>query len=165
MSLIIPNTAGGRAAVAAKNSPKNTRVYLNKAQQDDLLMEIARAPDTRKALLRALKPALDGFEAFHNKVVVATYIAPEITAGGVYLTAETVKEDRYQGKVGVVVARGPLAFRDDNIAKFGGADIAIGDFVMYRPSDGIEFFMYGIPCRWMDDAKLLGKLTDPQSVY
>jgi co-chaperonin GroES (HSP10) len=164
MSLIVPNTASGRAAVANKTST-NTRVYLNKAQQDELLMEIARAPDTRKALLKVIRPAISGMVAFHNKILVATYIAPELTAGGVYLTAQTVKEDRFQGKVGVVAAKGPLAFKDDHIAKFGGADIQVGDFCMYRPSDGIEFFLYGIPCRWLDDARILCKLEDPQSVY
>lgn len=140
------------------------RPFLNKAQRDELYLEIARSPDTKKALLFRLGD-LSGLVAAGNKLLVATYIAPEMTMGGIILPTRTLEEDRFQGIVGLVVKKGPLAYVDDNIAQFKGFNVDIGEYAVYRPSDGIETFVRGVPCRWIEDTKILGKTDDPLMVF
>src|SRR5436853_7596118 len=106
------------------------------------LRDIAQAAqhDPYAALMNALPAAAQQYEVFHNRVLVATYIAPERTKGGIIRVDRTLAEDRFQGKVGLVIKCGPLAFVDDKVAKFGGATVKPGDWVTFRPSDGTEIF-------------------------
>lgn len=137
------------------------------------LREIAQAAmiDPEQALLDSLPAGLKHFEVFHNRVLVATYVRPETTKGNIILPDRTLAEDRFQGKIGLVIKLGPLAFKDDNIAKFGGITVAVGDWVMYRPSDGWEMFFVdengrdGTPCRLIEDSNILGRTADPALIY
>jgi len=76
----------------------------------------------------------------HSQVLCMTYVQPDVTEGGIYLPDDAIQEDRFQGKIALVVAMGPGAFKDDKIAQFHGAKIEVGDWVLVRPSDG------AIPC-------------------
>lgn len=144
------------------------------------LREVAAAAvyDPKQALLDSLERRHLNIEVFHNKVLVATYIAPPIMmrdAAGkpveFHLTDSGQSEDRFQGKVGLVLGLGPLAFKDDNIAKFGGVTLKEGDWVMTRPSDGLEFFCVdadgksGTSCRIFSDVDIIARLDDPALVY
>src|SRR5256885_210970 len=100
---------------------------------------IATQADPRKALLDSVGD-VSGFNLFGPRVLVATYVRPERTRGGIILADRTLAEDRFQGKVGLVLGTGPLAFQDDNIAKFGGRKAEPGNWVVYRASDGFEMF-------------------------
>ena len=65
-------------------------------------------------------------------VMVLQYIRPEgtKTAGGIILAAQTLKEDEYQGRVGLVLAVGPDAYADT--ARYpGGAWVKPGDWVAW----------------------------------
>jgi co-chaperonin GroES (HSP10) len=64
--------------------------------------------DPKEKLLTDLGD-LSGIEIFNNQVLVAVYIRPNKTKSGIILTDETVNEDRYQGKVGLLVGMGPAA--------------------------------------------------------
>lgn len=134
------------------------------------LREIASrsGEDPKKAILDQL-PDISDLEIFHNQVMVATYIRPEKTAGGILLPDKTIQEDRYQGKVGLVVKIGPLAFKDDSVAKFGGVTVQEGEWVFYRASDGMEFFSKdrtgGVPCRIFEDTQIKGRVPDPAMLW
>jgi len=134
------------------------------------LREIASksADDPKRAILDQL-PDISDLEIFHNQVMVATYIRPERTAGGIFIPDKTLAEDRFQGKVGLVVKIGPLAFKDDAVAKFGGVEIQEGDWVFYRASDGMEFFSKdrtgGVPCRIFEDTQIKGRVSDPAMLW
>lgn len=135
------------------------------------LREIAEqsVDDPKEALLASLGD-ISGIEIFHNLVLVATYIRPEKTAGGIYLADKTLAEDRFQGKVGLVVKKGPLAFKDDATLKFGGVDVEVGDWVFYRAGDGFEMFSVdkndgGTSCRLFVDVQLKGRVTDPALIW
>ena len=135
------------------------------------LREIAQAAQTdpKQALLDSVGD-LSGFELFGPRVLVATYIQPEETRGGIILPDRTLAEDRFQGKIGLVVAKGPLAFVDDEYAKFGGKNVEIGDWVSYRASDGMEMFVVdenggGTPCRILQDQNIICKVSDPSAIY
>src|SRR5882672_7099280 len=123
------------------------------------LREIAAGEDPKEALLSALRD-ISGLDIFHNQVMVATYIGPEKTTGGIILPDKSLAENRFQGKVGLVVKIGPLAFKDDpvNGAFFGGDHVAEGDWVFFRPADGMELFSVdktgGVPCRVFRDVDI-----------
>lgn len=134
------------------------------------LREIAQQADPKQAILDSLGD-LSGIECFHNLVLVATYIEPEKTAGGIIKPDRTLAENRFQGKCALVLKLGPLAFKDDNIAKFGGVELKEGDWVVVRPSDGMELFKVdagtseGTSCRLFEDAHIKGRVTDPALIY
>lgn len=132
------------------------------------LRELASADDPKEAILNELGD-LDGLELFHNQVMVATYIRPEKTSGGIFLPDKTLAEDRFQGKVGLVVKLGPLAFVDDAVAKFGDKKLNVGDWVFYRASDGMEMFSVdktgGVPCRIFEDTQIKGRVSDPAMLW
>jgi hypothetical protein len=133
----------------------------------------------KKALLDSAG-ALTDYEVFHNLVLVATYIEPPRMMKGpngenipFHMTDKSLLELRFQGKMGLVLKCGPLAFKDDSIAKFGGITIEPGDWVLYRPSDGIELFIKdhmglandGLACRLIEDSLIKGRVTDPSLIY
>lgn len=126
--------------------------------------------DPRRALIDAIGDVA-GFEPFHNLVLVATYVAPEKTKGGIIRIDRTLAEDRFQGKVGLVLKVGPIAFQDDAASKFGGISVKPGDWVTYRASDGYEMFFVdpngrdGTPCRLLEDIHIKARLLDPSMVY
>lgn len=136
------------------------------------LRELAAA--SREDAAGSLKSAvgdLSGFEPFHNLVLVATYIRPETTTGGIIRPDRNLAEDRFQGKVGLVLKVGPIAFKDDNVNKFGGLTVQEGDWVLYRASDGHEMFFVdrngrdGTPCRLLEDVHIKARLREPELVF
>lgn len=137
------------------------------------LREIAEAAsfDPKKALLDSLEGRHNDIEMFHNLVLVATYIEPDRTPGGIIRADRTLAENRFQGKAALVLRMGPLAFKDDTIAKFGGVDLKEGDWVMVRPSDGLELFAVdksgraGTSCRVFEDTKIMARVNDPALIY
>lgn len=134
------------------------------------LREIASGEDPKEALLGALGD-ISGLEIFHNQVMVATYIGPEKTSGGIILPDKSLAENRFQGKVGLVLKLGPLAFRDDEVngAFFGGMQVNVGDWVFFRPADGMEMFSVdktgGVPCRVFRDIDIKGRVADPAMLW
>ena len=135
------------------------------------LREIAEAAvfDPKQALFDSLGSVVDHIDVAHNRVVVATYVQPERTHGGVFLPDKALLEDRFQGKTGLVIKKGPLAFVDDGVVKFGGFNVEVGDWVIYQPANGVEIFLGdhsgGTPCRWVEDTNILGKTNDPSIVW
>lgn len=135
------------------------------------LREVAQAAlnDPKQALLDSLGD-ISGIEIFHNRVLVATYIRPEKTVGGIYIPDRTLAEDRFQGKVGLVIKKGPTAFKDDQDARFGGVDVEVGDWVFYRAGDGFEMFSVdkqdgGTSCRLFNDQQIMGRVSDPALIW
>lgn len=119
--------------------------------------------DAKKALLHAL--GKHDTEVLHSKVLVAGYIRPAKTKGGIYLIDKTIEEDRYQGTIGMVIGLGPGAFTDDNIAQFHGKKLKVGDWVMYVAADGVAMFINEVPCRLFDDSRILMRVKDPELYF
>jgi len=81
---------------------------------------------------------LSHVEIANNEVLLAIYIRSNRSPSGIYLTDKTVKEDEYQGKVGLVVKIGPACRFQRTNAETGviyGLDIKLHDWVVVRPSD------------------------------
>lgn len=108
---------------------------------------------------------LSGLSIMHNQILVGIWMRPEKTAGGIILTEKTVEEDKWQGKVGLVMAKGPLAFINDGANDFHGQDVEVGDWVIYRVSDGFSIDINGTHCRLLEDVHIKGRVSDPTVIY
>lgn len=128
------------------------------------MREIAESKlPSKKAHLAALGSYTD--EVFHSQILCMTYVQPERTAGGIILTHKSQDEDRFQGKIALVIAMGPGAFKDDAIAKFHGQKIKVHDWVLARPSDGLEFFYNGCTVRLFQDVDIRMRIADPSKFW
>lgn len=133
----------------------------------------------------ALLAAVDSYELprlYHTQVMVATFIRPEAKdlGGGkkLYLSDKSRDEDRYQSKAGLIIALGPLAGRNPNGNFNWGNELGpdgnylpglkVGDWVMYRASDGAQFNLggpNGVPCKILLDESIKAGLDDPEQVW
>lgn len=108
---------------------------------------------------------LDDIEIFNNQVLVAVYIRPTKTKSGIILTDNTRDEDRYQGKVGLVVKKGPSAFVDSSEEWFKNNSVSLRDWVIFQPSSGWGIAVNGVLCRVFDDIAVRGKISHPDMVW
>lgn len=123
------------------------------------------ADDPRKDILDKIGD-ISNLSILHNRILVATYIRPEKTKGGIILTESTRDEDEYQGKVGLVIAIGPRAFVDDEDAKFHGQSVKLGDWVYYHPHDGKQLKIKGVHCRlFAYETQIVGTVEHPDAVW
>lgn len=128
-----------------------------------LTIKLAESTDYKKDLLGKIGD-LSGIEVFHNMILVGAYIRPNITKGGIYLAEKTVEEDLWQGKVGLVLKKGPNAFVDDEVTNFHGQNVEPGDWVMYSVHDAFQFDIRGVPVRLVSDRRIKMRLADPESI-
>lgn len=127
------------------------------------LMQIATANDPKKAILENIGD-LSKITLLSGRVLLATYIAPEKTAGGIYRPVTNVKEDIWQGVVGLVVKKGERAFKDDESTKFHGQDVSLGDWVTFRPGDAKRIQINGVECRIVEDVLIDMVIDNPDVV-
>lgn len=108
---------------------------------------------------------LSQIKIYNNWVLCAVYKRPERTASGLYLADVTRKEDEYQGKVGLVIKKGPLAFVDDDKTSFNGQDVELDEWVVFRASDGWALNVNGVLCRMLQDVQIRLVVPSPDVVY
>lgn len=117
-------------------------------------------------------------EIAQNEVLLAIYQRPEKTAGGIILTHNNLKEDLYQGKVGLVVKIGAACRfqRTDDVTKVTyGLPIKLHDWVFVRPSDTFALDVNGdaetldrkdfVPCRLVYDDSIRGRVANPGVIW
>jgi hypothetical protein len=133
--------------------------------------------DPKKFLLDRLGD-FSAVEIAQNEVLVATYMRPELTPGGIALPWQNLKEDQYQGKVGLVIKIGNacrFVRQDPNSRITYGIPINLHDWVVYRCSDTwpLEFnarpdvldrkdFLW---CRLVFDDQIRMKVPNPAMVW
>jgi co-chaperonin GroES (HSP10) len=111
---------------------------------------------------------LSTVEIAHNEVLLAIYRRPEKTAGGIILTHNNLKEDVYQGKVGLVVKIGPGC-------TFPNVKVELHDWVVARPSDTWALDINGhpdaikhedfVPCRLVFDDQIRMRVAFPATIW
>jgi|SRR5882672_785196 len=127
------------------------------------IADIAQAPDARKAIQKAAGDLSD-IEVLFNHVLVGIYFRPEKTAGGIIRPADNVKEDQFQGKCGLVLKKGPMAFVDDDTNQFHGQNVSVGDWIVFRVGDGWSITVNDTPCRLLEDTNVRMKIGNPLTV-
>lgn len=127
-------------------------------------MRMEHDVDPAEAIRKEMGDISD-IEIFHNQVLVAIYIRPEKTKSGLYLSSQTRDEDKYQGKVGLIIKKGADAFVDDTGKWFKGVNLDVGDWIYFRPSDGWQITVHGQLCRILDDTDIRGRIPTPDTVW
>jgi hypothetical protein len=105
---------------------------------------------------------------YHNWIITATFYLPEWDELGgrkFYRADKSHDEALWQGKVGLVIGKGPLAFLDDPHVKFYGQNVEIGDWVQYDILEGRQFTLDRVHCRRLKDTQLVMNVPDPRLVY
>ena len=143
------------------------------------LAAVAEAIDQRQEILKWVgdisKERLIG-----DRVMVATYARPK-KIGNVWTPDSQQQEDRFQGVVGLLIAKGPNAFiydgqyllvdRDpdesesDYKIRWSAGVPQIGDWVVYKPADGFEVAMRKASCRIFRSESVMGIASDPLLYY
>lgn len=131
---------------------------------------LAHSEDPRDSILRELGDLLDGFDIAAQGVLVATYKRPDDvrTTGNVIVPHAAVKDDEFQSKTGLVVKLGRRAFVDDEHVQFHGFRCDVGDWVMFKASDGVKMSIGGpggVHCRLIADVYLKIKVPHADAVY
>ena len=120
--------------------------------------------DPRKKILDEIGDITD-FELFHNQVLVAVYLRPEKTKGGIFVPDQNRDEDRYQGKVGLIVKAGPDAFNDPGGKWFQGVELKLHDWIVFKPSDGWGIEVNKRLCRMLDDTNIRARIQHPDMAW
>jgi co-chaperonin GroES (HSP10) len=130
------------------------------------IMQIAAAKDTNaaKAAIIAGVGDLSNVHLFSGRVLLGIYIAPEKTVGGIILTNSKVQESKWQGSVGLVLKKGKMAFVDDDINKFHGQSVEVGDWVLITSGDGKRTQINGTDCRIIEDVLIHAVLPSPDVI-
>lgn len=128
--------------------------------------------DPKQKILDFMKPYLNGMEVMGEDVLLAVYVRPTTTAGGIILTSKTREEDVYQGLSCLILKMGPLAFVEDAEHKYGDRKPQAGDWVAVRKSEGYSFKVGHsskeedqMPCRLMNERGVRLIISDPDSVW
>ncbi len=107
---------------------------------------------------------LSGIEIMYNMVLLAAYIRPNVTKGGIIRPDENQEEDVWQGKVGLVLRLGQDAFIDDDEVAFHGQSAEIGDWVVFKVGDAWQIQIRDWPCRLVRDSSIRMKVADPSLI-
>src|SRR5262249_2125581 len=130
------------------------------------------AADPRTFLLKKCASFMGAVEVMHNWIVLATHYLPPFTVlpNGTrfYRSDQTLEEVQYQGKVGLVIAKGPIAFMDDPEAgvRFHGQNVEIGEWVSFDRPRGGQNPINRVHCRYLKDVQVMLKVKgNPELVY
>jgi co-chaperonin GroES (HSP10) len=123
--------------------------------------ELSQADDVKKAIFDKIG-SMDDIQVTKDHVLVAIYIAPEKTKGGIIRPGRSVDEDVWQGKVGLVLKYGPGAFNTD---EFFGMEITKGNWVVYRTGDTWQCDVHGVSCRIISDTIIKMVVDDPSVIF
>ena len=107
---------------------------------------------------------LSGIEILNNQILCAVYVRPTKTKSGIYLADQTTAEDRFQGKVGLLIGMGPSAFEDESGQWFADSSFKMHDWLVFRPSDGWNITINGVLCRMLSDTQVKMSIPSPDVV-
>jgi len=104
------------------------------------------------------------------RILVMPYIPPKVSKGGIELPDEVHERERVATNVGLVMAVGPLAYKDIN--KFGGditetqpkAWCKEKDWILFGKYAGSRFGIDGGELRLLNDDEVLAVIEDPSHI-
>ena len=113
---------------------------------------------------------LSDFKITFNQILCAVYLRPaqaQFKTLKLELPDGTRDEDRYQGKVGLVLKMGPRAFVDDAERQFHNFSVRVGDWIVFRASDGWQITLAEnqVLCRMFTEWDIRGVVASPDFVW
>jgi hypothetical protein len=126
----------------------------------------ANKPQSTPEEIRESIGDISGLDVLGNQLLLGIYMKGA-KIGSIFIPDKTQDEDKFQGKVGLVLKKGPSAFVSDANHTFSPEEEAIkeGDWVVYRVSDGFPIDINSVHCRLIEDQDLKLTVTDPAIVY
>ena len=127
-------------------------------------------PDEERRRIFAQFPDVSTLKVFGPRLLVAKFIRDKLSHN-LAVAQNTQKEDKWQGKIGLVLAIGHLAFVSDDRNNFGDDNVAVGDWVLYEYGDGADAdyqppgTFEKVPCKFINDVDITGKVTRPDMFY
>ena len=117
----------------------------------------------RQALLDAIG-SLDGYEISGHQVLIAIYVRPNSTRSGLLRHDSEQREDEWQGKVGLILKMGPLAFTDLAPAWPNDTPPGVGDWVGFRQMEGVPRSINGHMCKLFEAKAIRERLPQPDFI-
>lgn len=127
-------------------------------------LEMVHAEDPRQQILTEVKAYTDQIRVLGPELLCCVYMRPKQTKSGLTLPDSYRKEDEFQGKVGLVIKMGPIAFQDDADHRFGNIAPKIGDWVLFRVGDTFELIVGDRKFRIVQDVNVRAILDAPDIV-
>lgn len=133
-------------------------------------MKINHEVDPREKIIAEIGDISEAVHITNNNVVVAVYQRPTTTMLGgkqFYVADKVMDEDRYQSKVGLIVAMGPTAFLQSDEWVFAGKEreFKLHDWVVLPASAAQSMMINGVLCRICPDTSVKAWVGDPDIVY
>ena len=128
-------------------------------------MFMEQAPEAAKAAVLADLGDISGVVLDLNYVLIAIYERPDKTKSGIFLSDKTRREDKWQGKAGLIVKLGPGVDTNDGNIDFCGRRLAVGDWVALQPSEGWPVNINGKDCRIAPDYRIFLRIPRPDMVW
>lgn len=126
--------------------------------------QISQSNNPKKAIIDAVGD-LGHVHVCSDLVLLGTFIRNEMTRGGIIRPKENVNEDEHQGKVGLVLKAGPIAYADWEDDDTRGQAAELGTWVVYYLMDARQFQINGTPCRMIPYEKIRMVIPDPNMVF
>lgn len=123
-----------------------------------MAMAMQHTGDPKEEIWKAIGDLSD-LKLFGNEVLVAIYIRPQKTSSGIFLTDNYRDEDKWQGKIGLVLKKGGTSLVAET------DKVEVNDWVLFRPSDGWGLTVNGVMCRLLDDRVIRGAPAKPDTIY
>lgn len=126
--------------------------------------QISQSSNPKAAIIKAVGDISDTIVA-SDLVLLGTYIRNEKTAGGIIRPTDNVKEDEYQGKVGLVLKTGPIAYGDWEDEAERGQMAELHTWVVYQIKDAWPIQLNGTACRCIPYEKIRMQIPEPSMVF
>lgn len=127
-------------------------------------LEMIHDIDPKVEIQTASAPYAKQIQVLGAEILCAVYLRPKKTRSGIVLPDDYRKEDDFQGKVGLVIKMGPLAFHDDKDHSFGDVTPKVGDWVLFRVGDTFELIIGERKYRIVQDVNVRAILDKPDFV-
>jgi len=130
-------------------------------------LEIVHEVDPREDMLKNLMPLVEDWHILRPQVLVGVYepTGEVKTKGGLLLADQTKTEYTYQGKTGLVLKVGELAFVEDAEHRWGSKVPQVGDWVQFFVGDARAFKVGKWTCRYIEDVHVQAIVPSPTSAY
>lgn len=126
--------------------------------------QISQSSNPKLAIITAVGD-ISKVKVGSDLVLLGTYIRNEKTAGGIIRPTDNVKEDEYQGKVGLVLKTGPIACGGWEDGTDSGEMAELHTWVVYQIKDAWPVQINGTACRFVPYEKIRAQIPDPSMVF
>lgn len=120
------------------------------------IIELSQSTDIKRDLI-GLVGDISEVKVCGLNLFVGLYIRPEKTAGGIIRPHDNIKEDAYQGNVGLILAMGD-DFSDEDKER------SLHHWVMFGYNDGLRLRYNGVDCKVLPIDRIRAFDIDPTKV-